>query len=137
MIVIVVVIVIVIVVVIINNSNNKNNSSSSNTSIRSTSNSNGNCNSNNSNNSRRGDELRASGLLRRRGGPAAIQCLLVGGSTKSPKYNIGRCLDVRKRKVTSLRASRSLSETFTSTGHKAFCVEGKTMRGNRVARIGI
>ena len=42
-----------------------------------------------------------------------------------------------KRKVTPLRASQGLSETFPCTGYKASSLEGEALRGSRVARIGI
>ena len=43
----------------------------------------------------------------------------------------------RKCKVKPIRASQSLSETFPCTGYMAFDIEGKDLRGNHVARIGI
>ena len=38
------------------------------------------------------------------------------------------------RKVTPLRASQSLSETFPCTGYKTFYLKGKALRGNRCAQ---
>ena len=43
----------------------------------------------------------------------------------------GGRFDARERKIKPLRASQSLS------GYKAFSREGKALRGNHVARIGI
>ena len=41
-----------------------------------------------------------------------------------------------KRKITPLRASQSLSETFPCTDYKTFSPKGKALRWNGVARIG-
>ena len=46
-------------------------------------------------------------------------------------------VSMSRRKVRPLRASQSLSETFPCTGYKAFSLEGKALRENRVERIGI
>ena len=45
--------------------------------------------------------------------------------------------NARKRKVKHLRASQSLSETFHCTGYNTNYIRGTTLRGNRVACIGI
>ena len=49
----------------------------------------------------------------------------------------GRRFHARKRRVKPLRASQSLPETFPGTGYKAFYLKITTMRGNRIACIGI
>ena len=58
----------------------------------------------------------------------------LGGTRKLPS---DRRFNACKRKVKSLGASQSLSETFPCTGYKAFYIEGEALRGNRVARIEI
>ena len=50
---------------------------------------------------------------------------------------IGWRLNACKCEVKPLRASQSLSETFPGTSYKASSPEGTTLRGNRVARLGI
>ena len=53
------------------------------------------------------------------------------------RLQLGWRFNARKRRVKPLRASQSLSETFSCTGYKAFSLKGKVLRGNRVARVGI
>ena len=53
-------------------------------------------------------------------------CLPAGPGTHP---RIGERLDARKCKVTPLRASQSLSETFPGTGYKACPLKGTSLRG--------
>ena len=67
----------------------------------------------------------------------ALRVYLPEGLPSPEESYLGWRFKARKRKVKPLRASQSLSETFPSTGYKAVSLKGTTLRGKRVARVGI
>ena len=69
--------------------------------------------------------------------PPSHQCPQGSSPRRSSRRegSFGWSFNARMRKVKPIRASQSLSESFPWTGYKVFHVQGKALRGNRVAHL--